>query len=155
MLGRYCFRKLKQSRIQEPLTKEFHTDAKTILVCQGNICISSDSAKVLATFQIDCPSDMKISGCSCLGQCGNGPMVLILPEKTWYSEVSGNAVKMIIKRHLLGNKPVVSLLYPKFHPSPISKSKKTANLIFSGLIVLSVILTIAIAIIWLLSLQQY
>lgn len=153
MLGRYCFRKLKQSRIQEPLTKEFHPDAREILVCQGNTCSSSDSAKVLAAFQVDSPSDVKISGCGCLGQCGNGPMVLVLPEKTWYSEVSCNAVRRITKQHLLGSKPVESLLYSKFHPLPASEREKTSNFIFGGLIVLSVM--IAITITWVLNLKQY
>jgi len=133
------------------LTKETHSLAKNILICQGNACSLSDSAKVLTTFQIDAPSDVKISGSSCLGQCGNGPMVLVLPDKTWYSEVSCHAAKMIIKQHLLKDKPVVSLLYRKFHPLPISESKKSANLILGGLIVFSLVLTFAIAIIWLLN----
>lgn len=136
------------------MTKKTPSEAKTIFICQGNTCSLSDSAKVLATFQVDAPSDFKILGSSCLGQCGNGPMVLVLPEKTWYSGVSCNAAKMIITRHLLKDKPVVSLLYRKFHPLPISKSQKVINFIVRGLIVLSIVITLAIAIIWLLSLKQ-
>ena len=139
MLGRYCFAAL---RIQNLLTAKSYSDSRTILVCQGHTCSLSGSAQVLVAFQVNSPPDVKIAGCGCLGQCGNGPMVLILPEETWYSEVSCKAVTIIIEQHLRWGKPVVSMLYRKFHPLPSYETKKAANYFFIWLIALSAILAL-------------
>jgi len=29
-----------------------------------------------------------VTGSTCLGQCGMGPMVLVTPEQVWYSHVT-------------------------------------------------------------------
>ena len=82
-------------------------------------------------------------------------MVLILPEETWYSEVSCEAVTMIIEQHLRWGKPVVSMLYRKFHPLPSYEPKKAANYFFSWLIALSAILALVLTVVWVLSSNQY
>lgn len=43
-------------------------------------------------------------------------MVLVMPEEIWYSCVHPDEVPVIIERHLRGGKPVLAMLYPKFHP---------------------------------------
>ncbi len=152
MLGRYCFATL---RIQNLLTEKFNSDSRTILVCQGHTCSLSGSAQVLVAFQVNAPPDVKITGCGCLGQCGNGPMVLFLPEETWYSGVSCEAVTMIIKQHLGKGKPVIKMLYRKFHPLPSYEPKQAAKSFLSWAIALSVIFALILTIVWVLSLQQY
>ncbi|MDJ0903472.1 MAG: (2Fe-2S) ferredoxin domain-containing protein [Xenococcus sp. MO_188.B8] len=137
------------------MTKESSPNSITILVCQGHTCSLSGSAQVLLAFQINSPSNVKIVGCGCLGQCGNGPMVLFLPEKTWYGEVSFDAVNVIIEQHLSGKKPVVSMLYRKFHPLPIYGQKKALNSFLGWLSALSVILALVLTIVWVLSANQY
>ena len=152
MLGRYCFEAL---RIQNLLIAKSHSDSRTILVCQGHTCSLSDSAQVLVAFQVHSPPDVKITGCGCLGQCGNGPMVLILPEETWYSGVLCDAVTIIIEQHLLWGKPVVSMLYRKFHPLPSHEPKQAATSFFGWLIALSAILALVLTVVWVLSSNQY
>jgi len=61
-------------------------------------------------------ADITLVDCSCLGQCGNGPMVLILPEKIWYSQVQAEEVPLIVEQHLRGGNPVSAMLYRRFHP---------------------------------------
>lgn len=77
--------------------------AKTVLICQNTACRKAGSAAVLAAFQAnlqpDLP-DLTVVGCRCLGHCGNGPMVLILPEQIWYNRVHPDQVLAIIQRHL-------------------------------------------------------
>ena len=106
------------------MTKEFNLASRTILVCQGHTCSLSSSAKILLALQIHSPPEVNVIGCGCLGQCGNGPMVLFLPEETWYSGVSLDAVTMIIEQHLRLGKPVASLLYRQFHPLPSSQQQR-------------------------------
>jgi (2Fe-2S) ferredoxin len=56
-----------------------------------------------------------IEASGCLGQCGNGPMVLVLPETVWYGAVQPKEVPAVIDRHLRQGQPVRSMLYRKFH----------------------------------------
>ncbi|MGK7897725.1 MAG: ferredoxin [Xenococcus sp. (in: cyanobacteria)] len=137
------------------MTKKSNSDSRNVLVCQGNTCSLSDSAQVLVAFQVNSPLDIKVIGCGCLGQCGNGPMVLILPEKIWYSEVSYDVVAVIIEQHLRCGKPVVNLLYQKFHPLPSYQTKSATNHFYSWLIALSTILALALVTVWVLSSRYY
>ncbi len=61
--------------------------------------------------------EIQIIGSACLGQCGNGPMVLVMPEQVWYYRVHSEEVPAIVQRHLKDGKWVKTLLYPKFHSS--------------------------------------
>ena len=90
--------------------------AKKLLVCLGRSCRKYNSEEVFANFKQNLPSDIELISVGCLGQCGNGPMVLVESEQIWYSEVHPDEVSIIIKQHLLGKSPVKEMLYPKFHP---------------------------------------
>ncbi|MCL2927020.1 MAG: (2Fe-2S) ferredoxin domain-containing protein [Trichodesmium sp. St16_bin4-tuft] len=74
---------------------------RLLLVCQSRTCRKQGSAKVLANFQkFDMPNiTVKKSGC--LGKCGNGPMILVLPEEVWYSHVELQNISVIMEKHLL------------------------------------------------------
>ncbi|HLO51965.1 MAG TPA: (2Fe-2S) ferredoxin domain-containing protein [Kamptonema sp.] len=88
---------------------------RRVLICQNRTCRKQGGAKVLAVFQ-DLPvPDVTIVPSSCLGECGNGPMVLVMPEEVWYDRVCPDEVQAIVERHLRGGKPVAAMLYPKFH----------------------------------------
>ncbi|PMB04658.1 2Fe-2S ferredoxin [Fischerella thermalis CCMEE 5273] len=89
---------------------------KCIRVCQNRTCRRQGSAKVLAAFEAISTSDVTVMGSSCLGQCGNGPMVLILPDMVWYSGVRPSEVPLIVEQHLLDNQIVTNMLYHRFHP---------------------------------------
>ena len=89
--------------------------AKTVLVCQSNACRKQGAAKVLAAFQAHPVVGVSAIASRCLGQCGNGPMVLILPEEVWYSGVHPDEVPALVQRYLRGGKPIKAMLYQKFH----------------------------------------
>lgn len=95
---------------------------QTVLICQNRSCRKAGSAKVLAAFQAELlslaalsPADIQIIGSACLGQCGNGPMVLVMPEQVWYHRIQAEEVPAIVQRHLKEGQWVKPLLYPKFH----------------------------------------
>jgi (2Fe-2S) ferredoxin len=72
---------------------------KSILICQHLTCRKQGAAKVLAAFRSTVSSDQISSeGCGCLGQCGNGPNVLVLPERIRYYRVSQADVTVILER---------------------------------------------------------
>lgn len=89
---------------------------KQVLVCQHRSCGKNGAAEVLAAFRAHPINGVEVVGSSCLGQCGNGPMVLVVPDKIWYGCVHPDEVPALVKRHLLGGQPVAAMLYRRFHP---------------------------------------
>ena len=89
---------------------------KHVFVCQNRTCRKQGAGKVLAAFQVHSVPDVTVIGSSCLGQCGNGPMVLVTPEQVWYSRVQPSEVPAVVERHLRGGHPIAAMLYPQFHP---------------------------------------
>ncbi len=71
-------------------------------VCQNRTCRKQGAAKVLAAFEAQPFPEVTVSGCGCLGQCGNGPIVLILPDRVWYSRVHPSEVPLLVEQHLRG-----------------------------------------------------
>jgi|ERR687885_1923188 (2Fe-2S) ferredoxin len=90
--------------------------SRQVLVCQNRSCSKQAAAEVLAAFERSPVTGITVIGSGCLGQCGNGPMVLVTPDQIWYSAVHPKEVPLVVERHLQGGHPVVSMLYPKYHP---------------------------------------
>jgi len=88
---------------------------QTVLVCQHNACRKAGAKQVLTAFQKLPLMNVKIEPVRCLGQCGNGPMVLVLPEGIWYGKVAAAEVPAVIEQHLQCGKPIKAMLYQKFH----------------------------------------
>lgn len=86
------------------------------MVCQHRTCRKQGAAKVLAAFQAYPIAGVTAQASGCMGQCGMGPMVKILPEGVWYCRVHHDEVPAVINRHLLGGVAIASMLYRKFHP---------------------------------------
>lgn len=91
--------------------------SRRVLVCQNRTCRKQGAAKVLAAFQKLSDPEVEVVASSCLGQCGNGPIVLVMPEKVWYSRVCAEEVASVTEQHLRGGQPVKGMLYRKFHRS--------------------------------------
>ncbi|WP_219884542.1 (2Fe-2S) ferredoxin domain-containing protein [Merismopedia glauca] len=72
--------------------------SRVILVCQNRTCRRQGSAKVLAALQAYAIANLTVKPTGCLGHCGNGPMVVILPEEIWYSGVQPAEVPILIKK---------------------------------------------------------
>lgn len=70
---------------------------------------------MLAEFQAHSVPRWVVTKTGCMGQCGNGPMVRILPDNIWYCRVRPEEVSEVVKRHLRGGRPVRAMLSPYFH----------------------------------------
>jgi NADH:ubiquinone oxidoreductase subunit E len=75
-----------------------NNSTKTVLICQNTACRKTGSAKLLAAFSGLLPEGSVI-GCGCLGHCGNGPTVVVVPDRAWYHQVHLEQVAAIIQRH--------------------------------------------------------
>jgi (2Fe-2S) ferredoxin len=103
-----CYQAEKQMKINQN-----QPESRKVLICQNLTCRKYGCAKILEAFLRDPVPGVEIVGCGCLGQCGNGPMVLILPDEVWYWRIKPADVPMIIENHLRHQSPVLSLLYTR------------------------------------------
>ncbi|NJN58684.1 MAG: (2Fe-2S) ferredoxin domain-containing protein [Leptolyngbyaceae cyanobacterium SL_5_9] len=87
--------------------------SRNVLVCQNKTCRKQNAAKVLAAFQAHLIMDVTIIASGCLGQCGNGPIVLVLPDKVWYARVHPDEVHTVVEHHFRQGQPVQAMLYRK------------------------------------------
>jgi len=86
-----------------------------VRVCQNRTCKKQGAAKVLAAFESLPVSGVSVMPSGCLGQCGNGPMVLVLPDLVWYCGVKPCEVPQVVQQHLRDGLPVSEMLYHRFH----------------------------------------
>lgn len=87
--------------LASPDDKDGHKPKRRVLVCQNTACAKSGALSVFQTFQALELPDIELVASGCLGQCGNGPMVLILPETIWYRYVQQQDVPTIASQHLM------------------------------------------------------
>ncbi len=95
------------------------SDNKTqrhVLVCGGTGCTSSGSVKIRDVFEKELASnglsnDVKIVQTGCFGLCALGPVVIVYPEGTFYSQVTPEDVPEIVTTHLVNGELVQRLVY--------------------------------------------
>ena len=87
---------------------------KHILVCHGTGCTSSNSEQILQNFQnlINEKNleNVRVVKTGCFGLCSKGPIVIIRPEDTFYSQVTPEDCEEIINTHIIGGNIVERLL---------------------------------------------
>lgn len=86
-----------------------------VLVCQHRTCKKQGAVAVLQAFKSLDLRGWTVLASSCMGQCGNGPMIRVLPDDVWYWRVRPEEVKAIAQQHLLGGQPVRQMVYPTMH----------------------------------------
>ena len=52
---------------------------------------------------------IRINSAGCLGRCGEGPVLVVYPQETWYTYVDREDIDEIIDSHLVGNRVVSRL----------------------------------------------
>ncbi len=87
-----------------------------VLVCGGTGCASSGSGKIQDTFKEQLEekglsNEVAIVQTGCHGLCALGPIVVVYPEGTFYSQVTPEDVPEIVAEHLLKGRIVERLVY--------------------------------------------
>ncbi len=87
-----------------------------ILICGGTGCAASQSTQIKANFQQkiaeqNLSNDVQIVTTGCFGFCEKGPIVKILPDNTFYVQVTPEDVSEIINEHIIKGRKVERLLY--------------------------------------------
>ena len=89
---------------------------KQVLVCGGTGCTSSGSKKVIAALEESLKEngieDVLVVRTGCFGLCSLGPIMIVYPEGSFYSQVTPAEVPEIVSTHLVaGGHPVNKYLY--------------------------------------------
>lgn len=102
---------LKEQAKQEEVSHEMQ-----ILVCGGTGCKSQDSDMIVKDLKEELRRNelsekVKVIKTGCFGFCEKGPIVKLLPDNTFYTEVKPEDAKELIEEHVIHNKKVMRLLY--------------------------------------------
>lgn len=89
---------------------------RSIVICGGTGCLSSNSEQILETFQKlisekGLEDKVTVNKVGCFGFCSQGPFVKIFPEDTLYRTVHVDDVEEIIEKDIINNEIVERLLY--------------------------------------------
>ncbi len=87
-----------------------------VLICGGTGCTSSGSNKLIAEFESQIEKnglvdEVKVVRTGCFGLCALGPVVIVYPDGTFYSQVEEKDVAEIVSEHLLKGRIVERLVY--------------------------------------------
>jgi len=87
-----------------------------ILVCSGTGCRASQSEMILDNLKAELETkglsdEIQVIRTGCFGFCEKGPIVKIMPDNTFYVEVTPEDVKEIIDEHIIKGRRVDHLLY--------------------------------------------
>ena len=87
-----------------------------VLVCGGTGCSSSGSLKLIDALKVeikkaDLENEVQVVETGCHGLCALGPIMMIYPDGTLYTNVKERDIHEIVEEHLLKGRPVRRLIY--------------------------------------------
>ena len=104
-----------------------------ILICGGTGCKASESNEIREKLnyfisEFDLEDEVQVVFTGCFGFCEKGPIVKVLPDNTFYTEVKPSDAEDIVKEHIIKGRPVQRLLYK--NPKNDNKVTSSANIDF-------------------------
>ena len=87
-----------------------------LLVCAGTGCHASESDLLLSNLKKEVADkgladEVQVIGTGCFGFCEKGPIVKIIPDNTFYTEVQPGDTGEIVAEHVIKGRKVEHLLY--------------------------------------------
>ncbi|MEA5005307.1 MAG: NADH-quinone oxidoreductase subunit NuoF [Rikenellaceae bacterium] len=87
-----------------------------LLVCGGTGCRASQSEKIAGNLReeiknLGLENEAQVVITGCFGFCEKGPIVKIVPDNTFYTQVKPEDCKEIVSEHILKGRKVTRLLY--------------------------------------------
>ncbi len=103
-----------------------------VLVCGGTGCTSSNSTAIVEALEKEIAAkgladEVKVIKTGCFGLCALGPIMVVYPEGSFYSEVKVENIPEIVEEHLLKGRIVKHLLYDETTQTEDIKSINETN----------------------------
>lgn len=84
-----------------------------VLICGGSDCAERHGEELLAALKRMVRDrglgGVKVSKSGCLGECEQGPHLVVYPEGVWYSGIGLEDLPAILEEHLVGERTVPAL----------------------------------------------
>ena len=98
-------------RMKEAYQEKMSQYRYLALVCYSTGCISSGCKAVRDAMEEEIEKaglrdQVALIEAGCMGTCAVGPVVLILPDETYYTEMNPEKVHEVVQKHFIGGKPV-------------------------------------------------
>jgi NADH:ubiquinone oxidoreductase subunit F (NADH-binding)/(2Fe-2S) ferredoxin/Pyruvate/2-oxoacid:ferredoxin oxidoreductase delta subunit len=97
------------------------------MVCAGTGCVSNGSLKIKEALEDEVrkrglEDEVLVVTTGCNGFCGQGPIMVVQPDGTFYQRLTVKDVPHLVEEHLLKGRPVKSLMYvPPEEEKPIPR----------------------------------
>ena len=103
-----------------------------VLVCGGTGCTSSNSSAIIEALEAQLAEkglseEIKVIRTGCFGLCALGPIMIVYPEGSFYSQVKVEDIPEIVEEHLLKGRIVTRLLYDETVQADKIKSLKETD----------------------------
>ena len=87
-----------------------------VLCCGGTGCKASASDEIVANFESilkekGLQDEVQVIKTGCFGFCEKGPIVKMMPDNTFYTQVKPSDVEKIVEEHIIKGRKVTDLLY--------------------------------------------
>lgn len=87
-----------------------------LLVCGGTGCHASESESLLSNLKViiadkGLDNEVQVIATGCFGFCEKGPIVKVMPDNTFYTQVTPADAREIIEEHVIKGRRVSRLLY--------------------------------------------
>ena len=87
-----------------------------LLVCGGTGCFASESKQIIQNLRDELKNkglenEVQVVTTGCFGFCEKGPIVKVMPDNTFYTEVKPSDAQKIVEEHIIKGRKVTDLLY--------------------------------------------
>jgi len=98
-------------RIKEEYLHSLGTYKYQALVCGGTGCVSAGGEKIAETLkealaEHGLTDQVKVIRRGCMGTCAVGPVLYVLPDETYYTELTPEKTREIVESHFINGVPV-------------------------------------------------